>query len=404
MKLLTFSTLFPNAEWPQHGIFVQTSLRQLVASDKVTSRVVAPVPWFPFKHHLFGEYAAFARVPKEETRFGIKVDHPRYPLPPKVGMTLAPWSLASAAKSTIGRILDEGYDFDIIDAHYFYPDGVAAAMLGKYFNKPVVITALGTDINLLPQYRIPRKMIVWAARQAAGIITVSNALKAAIVKLGIEDDRVTTLHNGVDLELFAPIDREEQRKAFGLTQFTLLSVGNLIKMKGHDLVIKALRNLRSASLLVVGRGPERDKLERLAKRLNVADRVKFLGSLPQDELRKYYGAADALVLASSREGCPNVLLESMACGTPVIASNVGGNPEIIRSPQAGLIMPARTHEGITAAVNTLRLHYPEREMTRRYAEQFSWHATTAGQLRLFQRISNNRAETPRRHKALSSAF
>ena len=404
MKLLTFSTLFPNAERPQHGIFVQTSLRQLIASDKATSRVVAPVPWFPFRHRLFGEYAAFARVPKEETRFGIQVDHPRYPLPPKVGMTLAPWLLANAVKSTIGRILDEGYDFDIIDAHYFYPDGVAAAILGRYFNKPVVITALGTDINLLPQYRIPRKMIVWAARQAAGIITVSNALKMALVKLGIEDNRIITLHNGVDLKLFYPVNREEQREAFGLTQFTLLSVGNLIEMKGHDLAIKALRNLRGMSLLVAGRGPERDKLEILAKRLNVADRVTFLGSLPQDELRKYYGAADALVLASSREGCANVLLESMACGTPVIACNVGGNPEIIRSPQAGLIMPERTPEGIAAAVNALRLHYPERAMTRRYAEQFSWHATTAGQLQLFQRISKSRAETSRQHKALSSPF
>jgi len=389
MKLLTFSTLFPNAEWPQHGIFVQTSLRQLIASDKATSRVVAPVPWFPFRHRLFGEYAAFAKVPKEETRFGIKVVHPRYPLPPKVGMTFAPCSLAYAAKSAIGRILDEGYDFDIIDAHYFYPDGVAAALLGRYFNKPVVIRALGTDINLLPQYRIPRKMIVWAAQQAAGIITVSNALKTSLVKLGIEDNRIITLHNGVDLELFSPIDREEQRKAFGLTQFTLLSVGNLVELKGHDLVIKALRNLKGVSLLVVGRGRERDKLESLAKHLNVADRVKFLGSLPQDELRKYYGAADALVLASSREGCANVLLESMACGTPVIASNVGGNPEIVRLPQAGLIMPERTSEGIAAAVNVLRLHYPEREMTRRYAEQFSWHAITARQLRLFQGISKN---------------
>ena len=156
MKLLTFSTLFPNAEWSQHGIFEQTSLRQLVASNKATPRVVAPVPWLPVRHRLFGEYAAFANVPKDETRFSIKVVHPRYPLPPKVGMTFAPWALAYAAKSAIDRIFDEGYGFDIIDAHYFYPDGVAAAMLGRYFNKLVVITALGKDTNLLPQYRIPR--------------------------------------------------------------------------------------------------------------------------------------------------------------------------------------------------------------------------------------------------------
>jgi glycosyltransferase involved in cell wall biosynthesis len=103
-------------------------------------------------------------------------------------------------------------------------------------------------------------------------------------------------------------------------------------------------------------------------------------------LKKYYGAADALVLASSREGWANVLLESMACGTPVIASNVWGTPEVVASPDAGILMSERTPQGLVQAVHALRASYPQHEATRRYAEKFSWDDTTQGQIKLFQKI------------------
>ncbi|HEY8099319.1 MAG TPA: glycosyltransferase family 4 protein [Burkholderiaceae bacterium] len=386
MRLLTFSTLFPNAERPNHGIFVETRLRYLIASGKVESRVVAPVPWFPLKHARFGQYASFAKVPKEETRYGMKVDHPRYFLPPKVGMNLAPFLLARAVRPTIQRIIDEGYDFDLIDAHYFYPDGVAAILLGRHFKKPVVITSRGTDINLIPQYAIPRKLILWAAKQAKGMITVCNALKTEMVQLGVDAKRITPLRNGVDLQRFQPVDRAAVRKALGMTQFTLLSVGLLEARKGHDVIIQALPSLPDVKLLIAGSGPDRRKLEELAQQLGVAHRVTFLGPVPQTELRNYYGAADALVLASSREGWANVLLESMACGTPVVASNVWGTPEVVASPDAGVLMPERTPQGLTDAVNALRAHYPDHNATRRYAEQFSWDDTTQGQIDLFEKI------------------
>lgn len=386
MKILTFSTLFPNAEKPGHGIFVETRLRHLVASGKVQSRVVAPIPWFPLRHRHFGKYASFARAPHEEIRSGIRVAHPRYPLLPKVGMAIAPALLANAVKPTIGRIIDEGYDFDLIDAHYFYPDGVAAALLGRHFNKPVVITARGSDITLIPQYRLPRTMIRWAATRADGIITVCNALKDEIVRLGVAADRVTSLRNGVDLQLFQPVDRDAARDALGLTQFTLLTVGHLVPVKGQELIIAALPMLAGVQLLIAGNGPDRKKLEDLAQHLNVADRVRFLGALPQAELKNYYGAADALVLASSREGWANVLLEAMACGTPVIASKVWGTPEVVAAPEAGMLMAERTPDGLVQAVHALRAHYPDRAATRRYAERFSWDDTTAGQVQLFQRI------------------
>ncbi len=386
MKLLTFSTLFPNLERPSHGIFVETRLRHLVASGRVESRVVAPVPWFPLRHARFGSYGRFARVPQTEVRSGIEVRHPRYALLPKIGMTPAPLLMAMAVKPVLRRLIDEGFDFDAIDAHYFYPDGVAAAMLGKEFGKPVVITARGSDITLLPQYRWPGKMIRWAADQAAGIITVCNALREELIVLGADPAKVVSLRNGVDLELFRPVDRAAVRKELGVDGFTLLSVGNLVPVKGHELTIGALKELPEARLMIAGSGPERERLEALAVQLQVADRVRFLGPQPQAKLRDYYNAADAMVLSSSREGWANVLLESMACGTPVVASKVWGTPEVVAHADAGVLMQERSERGVAAAVRALQAAYPAREATRRYAEGFSWDATTQGQLQLFGRI------------------
>lgn len=387
MKIVTFTTLFPNAVRPNHAIFVETRLRHLVASGKVQSRVVAPVPWFPLAGKRFGQYGEFARVPAAENRFGLEVSHPRYPVIPKVGMNLAPMLLARAARATLARLLDEGYDFDLIDAHYFYPDGVAAVKLGQYFNKPVVITARGSDISLIPQYPVPRKLIQWAAANAAAMITVCDALKTELVALGAAAERITPLRNGVDLQRFQPGERAALRAALGVSGFALLAVGNLVELKGHDLAIGALPLLPDATLMIAGGGPERGRLEALAQALGVAARVRFLGPVPQAELARYYGAADALVLASSREGWANVLLESMACGTPVVASNVWGTPEVVAAPEAGVLMRERSRQGVADAVGALRAAYPDHAATRRYAEQFSWDTTTAGQLQLFGAIA-----------------
>lgn len=380
MKILTFSTLFPNSEKPGHGIFVETRLRHLVASGQVQSRVVAPIPWFPSTNPRYGNYARFAKAPRHEVRHGIAVAHPRYPVLPKVGMSIAPFLLAQAVKPAIGRLIDEGYDFDLIDAHYFYPDGVAAAMLARHFNKPLVITARGSDITLFPSYALPRRQILWAARRADAIITVCNALRDEVVAMGIEADRVVSLRNGVDLELFRPTERKAN------PMFTLLAVGHLVPVKAQDLIIGALPLLPDVRLVLAGDGPDRAKLENLARELNVTDRVTFLGAVPQAQLRAHYGAADALVLSSSREGWANVLLEAMACGTPVVASRVYGTPEVVAAPEAGVLMRERSYQGVADAVNALRANYPDRAATRRYAERFSWDDTTEGQIRLFESV------------------
>lgn len=399
MKILTFSTLFPNAAKPHHGIFTETTLRHQLDTGEIAAKVVAPVPWFPFTGNVFGGYGVHARAPAKETRIGVDVHHPRFALLPKVGMHLTPMSLAYSAKGVIGRMLDEGYDVDVIDAHYFYPDGVAAALLGKYFNKPVIISALGTDINLILQYAMPRRMILWAAEQAAAVITVCEALRTEMMKFGVDGSRITTLRNGVDLQLFTPVGREETRSRLGMRDFTLLSVGYLDPRKGHDRIIDALGQLPGVRLMIAGSGPEKSNLEAQARMAGVADRVTFLGPLSQAVLREYYGAADALVLASSREGWANVLLEAMACGTPVVASNVWGTPEVVRTPAAGVLMRALTPQGVADGVRELRASYPDHAATRTYAEAFSWHDTTRGQIRLFHRAAQQ--TSPRAHSPAS---
>jgi glycosyltransferase involved in cell wall biosynthesis len=385
MKILTFSTLYPHSARPSHGIFVETRLRHLLASGKVESKVVAPVPWFPSRNPRFGEYALHARAPRQETRNGIDVLHPRYPLLPKIGMTLAPFLLAGAVRPIIDTIL-RTYPFDLIDAHYFYPDGVAAALLGKRLGKPVVITARGTDVNLIPRHRLPRAMIRWAARRAAGMITVARALKDDLIGIGVPGERIEVLRNGVDLQLFRPVEREATRRKLGMSRTTLLSVGHLIPRKGHDLVIGALPRLPDMELVVIGDGPERGALDALARDCGVGDRVRFVGALPQEELRSYYGAGDALVLASSREGWANVLLESMACGTPAVATTAGGSPEVVAAPEAGRLIAERSPEAVAEGVRRLFAAYPDRGATRRYAENFGWEETTRGQLRVFERV------------------
>ncbi|HEX5326417.1 MAG TPA: glycosyltransferase, partial [Acetobacteraceae bacterium] len=155
--------------------------------------------------------------------------------------------------------------------------------------------------------------------------------------------------------------------------------------KGHHLVIEALASLPGWDLLIVGEGPERPRLVALIERLRLPGRVRLLGMRPHAELPALYGAADALVLASSREGWANVLLESMACGTPVVASNIWGNPEVVQAREAGLIVE-REATSIAAGVRLLAANPPARAATRAYAERFSWDETTQGQLALFRRV------------------
>lgn len=351
---------------------------------------MCPVPWAPWGSQFLPGYAVFRKIETQAVRHGISVCYPRYFLIPKFGMTLAPGTMFLSVYNSVRKLIRDGYDFDLIDAHYFYPDGVAAAMIGRLLNKPVVITSRGTDINLIPAYDLPRRQILWAAKQASGLITVCQALKDTLIEMGVADSKIHALRNGVDLVRFQPQNRTEAREALGASGKTLLSVGHLIERKGHDLVIRAMPELPEYQLLIAGDGPERERLHALAEELGVTRRVRFLGSVRPENMTQLYNAGDGLILASSREGWANVLLEAMACGTPVVASNVWGTPEVVTSHKAGILMHELTPNGIVQGVRRLFENLPTRSETRRYAEDFSWAPTTAGQLALFREIIQNR--------------
>lgn len=385
LRILTFSTLFPNAGQPVNGIFVENRLRHLLGSGEIEARVVAPIPWFPSPHPAFGAWSRFAVAPSAEERHGISILHPRYPVIPRIGMAMAP-ALLYAATRRLVKHLAETWQFDLIDAHYFYPDGVAAALIARALKKPLVITARGTDINLIPEYTLPRRQILWAAGRASGLATVCGALKERLVELGLPADKVRVLRNGVDLAAFRPRDRDAARRALGVKGKVLLSVGLLIERKGHHLIIDAMSRLPDFVLLIAGGGPDRHRLEARAREAGVSERVRFLGELPHSELPAVYAAADALVLASSREGWANVLLEAMACGTPVVASDVWGTKEAVDAPAAGVLMRERSADGVVEGIHRLFAALPDRDATRRHAELFSWEATTRGQIELFRTI------------------
>jgi glycosyltransferase involved in cell wall biosynthesis len=371
IRVLLFSTLYPNAVAPNHGVFVDNRLRHTMALGGIDATVLAPVPFFPFSHPTFGRYGKFARVPEREIRDGVEVLHPRYLVPPRVNY-FTPYFLYLTALRAVMRLKEAGKSFDVIDAHYFYPDGVAAALLGRKLNLPVVITGRGTDLTHIPRDPAARKKIKWAAAQACATITVCEDLRQHLLALGGDAGRTLVLRNGVDLDHFSLGDRAGARVAHMLNRFTLLSVGSLIPRKGHHITIQALADLPDCDLLIAGSGPMGDELKRLAVQVGVADRVRFLGEVPHSELVQVYRAADVLVLASEREGWANVLLEAMACGTPVVATNVNGTSEVVRAPAAGVLMADRTPAALVAALTMLRCSNIHREETRAYASGFGW--------------------------------
>lgn len=378
LRVLSVSSLFPNAAQPQHGVFLEHRLKHLAASGDVELAVIAPVPWFPSVHRAFGRYGAYAAAPKKAQRAGLSVFHPRFPAIPKVSADLAGILMALAIAPTLSKLIRRGFEVDVIDGYYLYPDGVACAHLAQWFGLPLVLTALGCDVSLIPKARLPRAQILWAARRAHGLTAVCDALRVAMEALGIAQGRVQVVPHGVDLALFSPpADREATRMRLGMQGTTLLSAGSLIPRKGHDIAISALQRLPGVRLLIAGGGPLAKRLEAQAQAQLVSDRVTFLGEIPQERLAEAMGSADALVLCSEREGIANVLIEALACGTPAVATPVWGTPEVMDAPCAGVLLRERSPEALVEGVRALLAAPPDRAAVREHAARFSWSATAA---------------------------
>jgi glycosyltransferase involved in cell wall biosynthesis len=352
----------------------------------VNAAVIAPVPWFPFKSNVFGARSVFARVPREESTAEGATYHPRYFHVPKVGDSFSPLSFAGAVLREVNRCR---LTVDAIDAHFLFPDGVAAVMVARRLGCPVALTARGSDVNVFPDEMVARRWIEWGVKRADSLIAVSSDLGARLSVLAGGRD-VSVLHNGVDTCLFKPTpNREALRRELAFSGFTLLSVASLIELKGHHIVIDALRTLSDTTLVIIGHGPLEAELIEQARALGVEQRVRIVGPMAQDRLKDYYAAADATVLASSHEGLPNVVLESLACGTPVIATPTGGAREVLDGTDGGILCE-RTADAVVAAVRSLRYQPRSRDDVRRVTARFDWGRSTEEVHGVFEHLIQQR--------------
>lgn len=358
MNILVFTSLWPNAEQPNFAVFVKHRVAAVSRLDGVNVRVVAPVPYFPEKIQLPildrfwpSHWRKMARIPRHELVAGIETFHPRHLVTPKIGMTFYGRWMADGVESLARRLRDE-QPIDVIDAHYAYPDGYAATLIGERLKIPVVITARGTDVNLFSRMPLIRPLVRKALARADGVIAVSDALKRRMIELGIEAGKIATIRNGVDREVFYPRERMEARRKLKLDPQSqiIVTASALVPLKGIDRLIDAMALMRDADskLYVIGEGVERAALESRIARHDLTGRVLLIGSRSQSELAEWYSAADLFCLASHREGCPNVVIEAMACGLPVVAADVGGVGELVSGPDYGRVVSAPTAENFAA--------------------------------------------------------
>ena len=351
MNVLVFSSLFPNKIQPNNAIFIKNRMAAVAKQRNYTVKVVAPVPYFPplpLADKLFIRWRHFTRIPKHEFLENLEIWHPRYIVTPKIGMSFYGLSMFLGTLPLLKKIYSD-FPFDLIDGHYIYPDGLAAILAGRMFRVPVVLSARGTDINLYPQFPLIKKIIQYTLKKTNKCIAVCEDLKKIMMSLGIEDEKINVIPNGIDQEQFYRIEKSAARGKIGLPVRgkVLLAVGSLIERKGHHLLIDALGIMKKENRLsfvtyIVGEGEWHDKLAIAIKRNNLDEYVFLQGQVDNKDLLYWYNAADLFFLGSSREGWPNVISESLACGVPVIATSVNGVPEIINSDDYGVVLKERT--------------------------------------------------------------
>ncbi|MCP4672188.1 MAG: glycosyltransferase family 4 protein [Desulfobacula sp.] len=375
MKIIVFTSLFPNHENLDFGIFIKNRLFSFAQLEGCEIRVVAPVPYSPPLRFL-GKWYSYSKIAKKEIIEGMTVYHPRFPLIPKVSMQLHGFSMFFSTIRLIRKIQKE-FPFDLIDAHYIYPDGFAGMLLGKIFRKPVVVTARGSDINQFSKFMTIRPMIRKTLKNCQYVLSVCNALKDVMVDLGANPGKTRVIPNGIHIEKFYPENKNESRKLFSLheNKKIIFSVGSLIPRKGHHLVIDAMPELidkmPDIHFFIAGEGEYRKTLEKKISELRLKDHITLLGHIPNSDLRKWYSASDIFCLASSREGWANVIMESMACGTPVVATNVWGAPEIITSQNLGLLV-SRDIGSITKGLEKALTKNWDRELIAEHVATRTW--------------------------------
>jgi glycosyltransferase involved in cell wall biosynthesis len=394
MKLLLFSNNYPNSRYPLRGIFNLHQARALARYCEV--RAVAPVQWFPVR---LGHGAGPVTPPKFEVLEGLPVWHPRYVLTPGFARAAYPLQMGAALVPFVARLRRE-YPFDAILATWAFPDVVVGAALARMLGVPLAAKVHGSDINVQANYSLRRRQIRWALRQARRVLAVSNALKERLLELGVPGDRVVVCHNGVDRERFFPRDRVQARRALGLEpeRRHVVYVGHFQEAKALPVLVEALGWLRSRGAAgftthLVGGGPLEAEIRSRAAKLGLGeDRLRLHGHRPHSEIPLWMATADVVCLPSTREGCPNVLLEAWASGTPAVATTVGGIPEIARPENAVLVPPGDPAALGRALVRALERGW-DRETIRATTQGFTW---DAGARAIFESLEGAETEQRRR--------
>jgi teichuronic acid biosynthesis glycosyltransferase TuaC len=392
MRVLTFTTLYPNNVWPNNGVFIKERMTFFSKLNGVEVKVVAPVPYFP--NIRLGSRWQYSQVTSHQLIEGLEVYHPQYFMTPKIGMSFYGLTMFWSVLPVVKKIQRE-FNFDIIDAHYVYPDGYAATLLSNYFKKPVVVSARGSDINLYGEFPIIRRFLRRTLLKANRVVAVCQALKEGIIQLGVPEEKISVIPNGVDSYKFYPTPKEEVRRKLKLPdKKIILSVGHLTRNKGFDYLIKALKILRtdfnqkSIYLVIVGEGEFRKELEKNISLLNLGEHVRLAGAIPHKEMHDWYSAADLFCLASCQEGWPNVILESLACGTPVVATSAGGIPEII-SPNGVGMLTERTEQDIVQKISIALKKSWNREEIVKFSEKYTWNQVALRVYDVFKSVLNN---------------
>ena len=350
MHILGITHLFPSSRDP---FFAPFNRQQLAALSKLcTLDLLATIPWFPGAA-MFSRWSRagrLARVPDRESIDGLAVRHPRFLYVPLVGYPLT----AVLYAASLWPVVRRSRGIDAIFSAWAYPDGVAAVALGRMLRVPVVVKAHGSDLNVIGQRWGPRQSLRWALPRASRVVVVSRSLGSKAVALGAAPERIELVENGVDGKLFFPRDRGEARTilACDADARLILYVGRLERAKGVLDLVDAFVAIAAPhpelDLCLVGDGPDRAECERRAA--VVSRQVKFLGALPLEQVPLWIAASNILTLPSWNEGTPNVLLEALACGRRIVATRVGGIPDLITGSELGELVPARASASLGAAL------------------------------------------------------
>ncbi len=384
LRVLVLASTFPSQVQPIHGVFVKERVRAVSQLSDVETRVVSPVPYFP-PIRAFPRWYPLSQIAKVEIIDGLTVTRPRYFLPPKVGGYFHPRLMYAGASRTVARTF-KSFPFDIIDAHFAYPDGVVAAMLGQKYNRPVVITGRGEDIARFPRLPIIGPAIRWALQKATRLVAVTEEIGRMMVAEGADPKRVSVIKNGVDTARFQPLAQDAARTRLGLPlgRPMIISAGYRLEIKGFHLLIDAIPRIRERFpdvLVAIVGGQARwgldytSEIERHIRENHVEDFVIMAGARPPHEMPWWYSAGDLFTLLSSREGSSNVLMEALASGLPAVGTPVGGIAELLRDSRLGLVLPERSVPAVAEGINRALRFAWNRQEIRNVMEGMSWETT-----------------------------